>query len=42
MEAAITDNLERLIARADEYPQLKAQMQLRAEISRHQKDEIEQ
>jgi ferritin-like metal-binding protein YciE len=42
MEAATTDNLERLIARADQYPQLKTQMQRHLEVSRRQKDEIEQ
>jgi ferritin-like metal-binding protein YciE len=42
MEAATTDNLERLIARADQYPLLKTQMQRHLEVSRRQKDEIEQ
>jgi ferritin-like metal-binding protein YciE len=42
MEAATTDNLERLIARADKYPQLKTPMQRHLEISRRQKDEIEE
>lgn len=42
MEAATTDNLERLIARADEYPQLKSQMQLHLEVSRRQTAELEQ
>ena len=41
MEAATTDNLERLIARADDYPRLKTQMEHHAEVSRRQKDEIE-
>jgi|SRR5579884_618317 len=41
MEAATTDNLERLIARADKYPELKMQMQRHVEVSRRQKDEIE-
>ena len=41
MEAATTDNLERLIARADQYPELKMQMQRHVEVSRRQKDEIE-
>jgi hypothetical protein len=31
-EAATTDNLERLIARADKYPQLKTQMQGHPEV----------
>jgi ferritin-like metal-binding protein YciE len=42
MEAATTDNLERLIARADKYPQLKTHMQHHLEVSRRQTDEIEQ
>jgi len=42
MEAATTDNLERLIARADKYPQLKTPMQHHLEISRRQKDELEE
>jgi len=42
MEAATTDNLERLIARADKYPQLKMPMQRHLEVSHRQKDEIEQ
>jgi len=42
MEAATTDNLERLIARADKYPQLKTPMQRHLEVSRRQTDEIEQ
>jgi ferritin-like metal-binding protein YciE len=42
MEAATTDNLERLIARADKYPQLKTPMQHHLEVSRRQTDEIEQ
>jgi ferritin-like metal-binding protein YciE len=41
MEAATTDNLERLIGRANDYPQLKAAMQRHLEVSRRQKDEIE-
>jgi hypothetical protein len=41
MEAATTDNLERLIARANKYPQLKTQMQRHLEVSRRQKDELE-
>src|SRR5437868_5154828 len=42
MEAATTDNLERLIARADKYPQLRMQMQRHLEVSRRQTDEIEE
>ena len=42
MEAATTDNLERLIGRADDYPQLKSQLQRHLEVSRRQKEEIEQ
>jgi len=42
MEAATTDNLERLITRADKYPQLKTQMQGHLEVSRRQKDELEE
>ncbi|MFL5266328.1 MAG: ferritin-like domain-containing protein [Stellaceae bacterium] len=42
MEAATTDNLERLIARVDKYPQLKTHMQHHLEVSRRQTDEIEQ
>jgi ferritin-like metal-binding protein YciE len=42
MEAATTDNLERLIARADKYPQLKTHMQGHLEISRRQKDELKE
>jgi ferritin-like metal-binding protein YciE len=42
MEAATTDNLERLIARADKYPLLKTPMQRHLEVSRRQTDEIEQ
>ena len=42
MEAATTDNLERLIARADKYPQLKTPMQHHLEVSRRQKDELEE
>ena len=42
MEAATKDNLERLITRADKYPQLKTQMQRHLEVSRRQKDEIEE
>src|SRR3954451_22453928 len=41
MEAATTDNLERLVARADQFSQLKAQMQRHVEISRRQAEEIE-
>ncbi|MBV8493142.1 MAG: DUF892 family protein [Alphaproteobacteria bacterium] len=41
MEVATTDNLERLIARADDYPRLKTAMQHHAEVSRRQKEEIE-
>jgi ferritin-like metal-binding protein YciE len=39
MEAA---NLERLIARANKYPQLKIRMQRHLEVSRRQQDELEQ
>jgi ferritin-like metal-binding protein YciE len=42
METATTDNLERLIARADPYPQLKAPMQRHLEASRRQVEELEQ
>ena len=42
MEAATTDNLERLIARANKYPQLKTHMQGHLEVSRRQKDELEE
>jgi Domain of unknown function (DUF892) len=42
MEAATTDNLERLIGRADKYPQLKTPMQHHLEISRRQKEELEE
>jgi ferritin-like metal-binding protein YciE len=42
MEAATTDNLERLIARADHYPQLKAAMQRHLDVSRRQQEELEQ
>jgi ferritin-like metal-binding protein YciE len=42
MEAATTDNLERLIGRADDYSQLKSQLQRHLEISRRQREEVEQ
>ena len=42
MEAATTDNLERLIARADKYAQLKTHMQAHLEVSRRQKDGLEE
>src|SRR5207237_10681761 len=42
MEAATTDNLERLIARADKYPQLRTHMRDHLEVSRRQKDELEE
>ena len=42
MEAATTDNLERLIGRADDYPQLKSQLQRHLEVSRRQREEVEQ
>ena len=42
MEAATIDNLERLIGRADDDPPLKSQLQRHLEISRRQKEEIEQ
>jgi ferritin-like metal-binding protein YciE len=41
MEAATTDNLERLVGRTDEYPELKQQLQLHLERSRRQRNEIE-
>jgi ferritin-like metal-binding protein YciE len=41
MEAATTDSLERLVARADQYPQLKAGVARHIEISHRQKEEIE-
>src|ERR671933_931830 len=41
MEAATTDNLERLIGRADDYPQLKSQLQRHLEVSRRQREEVE-
>jgi ferritin-like metal-binding protein YciE len=41
MEAATTDNLERLVARADQYPQLKVGIARHIEISYRQKEEIE-
>jgi ferritin-like metal-binding protein YciE len=40
MEAATIDNLERLIRRSDDYPQLKAQLQNHLEISRRQAGEV--
>jgi ferritin-like metal-binding protein YciE len=40
MEAATNDNLERLIGRADGYPQLKSQLQRHLEVSRRQLDEV--
>jgi ferritin-like metal-binding protein YciE len=42
METATTDNLERLIGRAGEYPQLKSQLQRHLEVSRRQVQEVEQ
>src|SRR5438477_9374637 len=42
MEAATTDDLERLITRADKYPRLKTQMQAHLEVSRRQKDGLEE
>ena len=42
MEAATTDNLERLIGRANDDPALKSQLQRHLEVSRRQKEEIEQ
>ena len=42
MEAATIDNLERLIGRAEAYPALKSQLQRHLEVSRRQKEEIEQ
>jgi ferritin-like metal-binding protein YciE len=42
MEAATTGNLERLIGRANDYPQLKSQLQRHLEVSRRQCDEVEQ
>src|SRR5438477_12662323 len=42
MEAATKENLERLITRANKYPQLKTQMQRHLEVSRRQKDELEE
>src|SRR5919199_4797682 len=42
MEAATTDNLERLIGRSDDYPQLKSQLQRHLEVSRRQREEVEQ
>ena len=41
MEAAHVDNLERLIGLANDYPQLKAQLQRHLEASKRQRDEIE-
>jgi len=41
MEAATTDSLERLIPRADKYPQLKTQMQHHREVSRRQAAKLE-
>jgi len=40
MEMATIDNLERLIRRTDEYPQLKAQLQRHLDISRRQAGEV--
>jgi ferritin-like metal-binding protein YciE len=42
MEAANIDNLQQLIGRADDYPQLKTQLQRHLDISKRQRDEIEQ
>jgi Domain of unknown function (DUF892)/Protein of unknown function (DUF3618) len=42
MEAATADNLERLIARTDKYPQLKTQMQRHLAVSRRQEAELEE
>ncbi len=42
MEAANIDNLERLIGLTDSYPQLKAQLQRHLEVSKRQREEIEQ
>jgi ferritin-like metal-binding protein YciE len=41
MEAATTDNLERLIGRANDYPKLKSAMQRHLEVSRRQREELE-
>jgi ferritin-like metal-binding protein YciE len=42
MEAATTDNLERLSSRADDYPELKSQLRRHLEVSRRQREELEQ
>ena len=41
MESATNDKLERLIGRANDYPQLKTAMQRHLEVSRRQKEELE-
>ena len=41
MEAAHVDNLERLIGLANDYPQLKAQLQRHLEVSKRQREEIQ-
>jgi ferritin-like metal-binding protein YciE len=42
MEAATLVNLERLIGRADGYPQLKSELQRHLQVSRRQREEVEQ
>ena len=41
MESATVNNLERLIGRTDQYPQLKTQLEVHLQESKQQRDEIE-